>query len=76
MSKDELKLTKLERKQTLSLFLRLGIYNSWSPRSYSVFEKHLNQAENESLVMGDRVRAANKIDQMFYRRMKKHEQNK
>lgn len=69
-------LTKLERKQTLSLLLRVGIYSAWSPRSYAVFEKHLNQAEDESLTMEDRVRAANKIDRMFYWRMKKHEQNK
>ena len=69
-------LTKLERKQTLSLFLRMGIYSSWSPRSYAVFERHLNKADDESLPMGERVRAANKIDQMFYRRIKKHEQNK
>jgi hypothetical protein len=71
MSKDELKLTKLERKQILSLFLRLGIYNSWSPRSYAVFERHLNKTDDESLPMRERVRAANKIDRMFYRRIKK-----
>ncbi len=69
-------LTKLERKQTLSLLLRVGIYSSWSPRSYAVFERHLNKADDESLPMRERVGAANKIDRMFYRRMKKHEQNK
>lgn len=74
--KSQRKLTKLERRQTLSLFLRLGIYRSWSPRSFAVFERHLNQAEDESLPMEDRVKAANKIDRMFYRRIKKHEQNK
>lgn len=74
--KQQSRLTKLERKQTLSLFLRLGIYNSWSPRSYAVFEKHLNRAEDKSLPMEERIRASNKIDHMFYRRIKRHEQNK
>ncbi|OGM18801.1 hypothetical protein A2686_02060 [Candidatus Woesebacteria bacterium RIFCSPHIGHO2_01_FULL_38_10] len=69
-------LTKLERKQARSLLLRVGIYSSWNPRSYAVFERHLNKADDESLPMGERIRAANKIDQIFYRRIKKHEQNK
>ena len=76
MNKRRQKLTKLKRKQTRSLLLRFGIYSSWSPRSYAVFEKHLNDAEDESLPMEERVKAANKIDRMFYRRLKKHGTNK
>lgn len=76
MNKRRQKITKLKRKQAQSLLLRFGIYSSWSPRSYAVFERHLNKAENESLPMEERVRAANKIDRMFYRRIKKHEHNK
>lgn len=70
------KVTKQERKRTLSRFLRWGLQCSWNPRSYTVFEKHLNQAEDESLPIKNRIIAANKIDQMFCRRIKKHEQNK
>ena len=40
-------LTKLERKQARSLLLRVGIYSSWNPRSYAVFERHLNKADDE-----------------------------
>lgn len=74
MNERRQKLTKSERMQILSGFLRRGIKNSWSPRSFAVFERHLNQAEDKSLPMEKRVKAANKIDQMFYRKMKKHEQ--
>jgi len=71
MSKYRTKLTKIERKQSLSKLLRWTAKTSWNQRSFVVFEKHLNLAEDESLPLYEREIAAKKIDLMFYRRMKK-----
>jgi len=67
------KLTEIKRKQTLSKLLRWATKISWSQRSFVVFERHLNLAEDESLSLEEREKAAKKIDLMFYRRMKKHD---
>ena len=71
MSKHRTKLTKIERKQSLSKLLRWTVKASWSQRSSVVFERHLNLAEDESLPLEEREKAVKKIDLMFYRRMKK-----
>ena len=73
MSKHQTELTIQERRQTLSKLLRWATKTSWSQRSFVVFERHLNLAEDESLPLEEREKAAKKIDLMFYRRMKKHD---
>lgn len=72
---EEIRLTS-EIKRTRSLLLRLIAKKSWERRSFVTFEKHLDVFENKSLPVGEREKAARKIDRMIYRRSKKYEQVK